>query len=364
MRQVWTFAEIIVICDLFFQMTGVSLIFRHLFEDEDEFIAYTARGVGTGHSKSGQRKKWTRRYYFERDLLAQESQQLEPITFSNKYAGCSVEDIALIWQKIHLNVVRPRETEVHARNKLLLWLDKIHNDLSWNQVSKSYQIGVATAIQYVNEDLLPGIITAYQGSKIISFQNPQQRLTMVEMNKQRGISMAHALYTMDGKHVRCKGAHIKERGSHKHNFKPCFNCLFVIERTFGTVCAYNLDEHATKHDLTMLRESSWFQNLILLTDGWIIMADKGYEGVNFPTIAPTFKKSNKRKKQWPREFWWKLQSARGDSERVFAHFFVNKYKQLSNWHGKGSNAFKKWALNMTCAIIIYNHLKLHNVKVC
>ena len=337
---------------------------QQLFDEEDRFIPYKLRGVGRGHSKTGQRKKWTKKSYFEIDLLRKDLRELGPFAFTNKFAGCSPADVVFIWRKIRKHVIRPRETEVHARNKLLMWLDKLHNDLSWNQVKVSYQIGKATAIQYVNDDLLPGMLTAYEGSDIISFQNEQVRRRMMAVNKKRGKSMAHALYTMDGKHVRCLGSHIKVRMSHKHKFKPCFNCLFVIERTFGTVCAYNLDECATKHDLTMLRQSSWYQNLIELTDGWIIMADKGYVGVNFPTIAPCLKKNDKRKKLYSHDFWFNLQTARSDSERVFAQFFVNKYKQLAYWPGKGPNAFRNWAMNVTCGIIVYNEFKLLHARVC
>jgi len=344
-------------------MTGESLILRYLFEDEDELIPYKIQGVGTGHSKTGQRKKWNKRYFFEMDLFGKELREVGRFAFTNKFAGCSPDDVLYIWRKIRQHVIRPRETEVHARNKLLLWLDKLHNDLSWNQVSVRYQIGVATAIEYVNKDILKGMINAYEGSDVVSFQNQQQRLRMVALNKQMQKKMAHALYTMDGKHARCKGSHIDVRMSHKYKFKACFNCLFVIERTFGTVCAYNLDECATKHDLTILRESWWYQKLFESIDGWIILADKGYEGVDYPNIAPALRRTTKRRKLWPKSFWNNMNGARSDSERVFAHFFVNKFKQLANWHGKGPNAFRNWALNVTCGVIIYNELKLKNVKV-
>ena len=279
-------------------MNGNSLLSRELFEDEHEFIPYKVRGVGTGHSKTGQRKKWKKRYWFEQDLLSRESRMLGPEKFSNKYAGCSAQDVRFIWSKIHQHVIRPRETFVHSRNKLLLWLDKLHNDLNWDHISKAYKIGVATAIEYV-KDLLQGIIKAYEGSDIISFYSEDTRLRMIEINKQRGVRMANALFTMDGKHAKCRGLNIPERRSKKYNNHiPCFTALFVIERTFGTICAYNVDQECTKHDITVLRESSWYQNLLELTNGWIIMADKGYVGDNPRNIAATFKRNSNRRHQW------------------------------------------------------------------
>ncbi len=72
----------------------------------------------------------------------------------------------------------------------------------------------------------------------------------------------------------------------------------------------------------------------------------------------------KSRKNWSPHFWSEFQVARSDSERIFAHFFVNYFVQLSNWPGKGEKSFKKWALNVTSAIIIYNECKLRNARVC
>ena len=340
------------------------MILSDLWEDDSDFIPFKAGGVGTGHSKSGTRKSWKKRFFFEQDLVARGLRILGKDRFQSKYAGCSQSDIDFFWEKIERHVIRPRESKIHARNKLLLWLDKVHNDLSWRQVSDSYQIGVATAIQYVH-NLLAGFIKAYKGTDVISFPNAPQRMRMVSANKQRGKHMPHALYTMDGKHARCRGSTFPERMSPKYKGKHAYyNCLFLVERCFGTICAYNLDEASTKHDLDVLRESAWFQNLEQLADGWIIMCDKGYVGVEALNVAATARMNMGVRKQYSPHFWRELQLARGDSERIFSHFFVNKFKQLSNWSGKGPKSFRDWALNVTCGIIVYNELKLRNAKPC
>ena len=347
---------------MFLQITKNSLVFEELFEGEQSRISFKLTGVGKGRSNTGSRRKWTKRSHFEKDLLQTELLELGEEVFTNKFAGCSPDTVKFIWNKIRNSVIRPREQEVHGRNKLLLWLHKLHGDLSWNEVSASYHIGVATAIGYVR-DVLFGMMEAYKDSNIISFPKQDQRLRMVELNKRIEKEMPHALYTMDGKHARCLGARKRERRSQKYNFHPAFNALFVTERTFGTVCAFNLDESCRKHDITILRESKWFNSLELIANGWIIMADPGYLGSQTDNIAATMKYTSKKKRnQWSPEFWKELQLARADAERVFAHFFVNKFPQLANWKGKGPNAFKDWALNVTCGIIVYNELKLRHAR--
>ena len=340
--------------------TGYPLNF---LDDDEHFIEYELRGVGTGHSKSGIRKKWKKKHYFEQDLLTLSLRELGADGFASKFCGCSVNDILYIWNNIKKRVLRAKETEIHARNKLLLWLDKLHNDLKWKQIKSRYQIGIKTAVDYV-DDILNGIIDSYKNTNVISFPTEQQKLKMVKMNKLLRKPMPHALFTMDGKHARCFGAKCKKRLSYKYKFIPCFNVLFLIERAFGTVCAFNLDEHTSKHDITILRESSWFQNLEELTNGWIVMADKGYIGHDASNIAACLRSNMSGREKYSPQFWEQLKIARSDSERVFAQFFFNKFYQLANWKGKGVNSFKDWALNVTCCIIIYNELKIRNVKLC
>jgi len=332
---------------------------EHILTDEDH-IDYVKRGVGMGHTVSGAKKTWKKKYFFDEDLFNKDLTVLGAVEFTTKY-GYSAENIDYIWNKIKYYSLTPTEDEIHGRNKLLLWLDTLHNDLKLKQIQRDYKIGTKTADNYINS-ILHGLIKTYKGTGIISFPNERQKQRMVKFNKILQKEMANALFTMDGKHAKCLGICYKERLSHKYHFIPCFNCLFVIERTFGTICAFNLDKSATKHDLTVLRESEWFQDLVTLTNGWIIMADKGYIGHDTANIAACIRTDMKLRKFWSPHFWKQFQIARSDSERAFAHFFVNKFSKLANWKGKGPKSYQKWALNVTCAIIIYNDLKLRNAK--
>ena len=240
-----------------------------------------------------------------------------------------------------------------------MYLDKIHNSLSWVQVSQDYSIGASTAMGYVDH-ILNAILTSFSNSKIISFPTPAQRKRMVQVNVKRGVKMPYVLFTLDGKHARCTGRHRRERRSFKFHWLPAFNALFIIERVFGSVVAFNLDGAATKHDSRILRESEFFRHINELLCGWVVLGDKAYGGIDSDNIAAGMKKNDKRKAAYSKDFWHCFHGARGDSERAFAHFFFNKYTQLNHWTGKGDGSFVDWAKNVTCCIALYNFVKLSN----
>ena len=194
--------------------------------------------------------------------------------FAAKFAGCSPDDVMYIWNKIKGNVIKaPYETEIHALNKMLMWLDKLKNNISWKALSRYYHVSDDTAKKYVRHVLL-GIVETYKKSTIISFPTELGMQTMVEINKIKGAPMPNCCLSMDGKHCMCKGARRNRMSKKLNHHKPCFNALFLAERTLNTIVAFNLDESSTKHDISVLRESHWFQNIEELAHGWCIMADK------------------------------------------------------------------------------------------
>ena len=169
----------------FIQDLITAALLDELLDLDEKFIDYKKRGVGKGRTKSGKRKSWKKNDYFEHDLLTLNLDKLGEKEFSNKYAGCSHDDVLYLWSNIRSEVIRPKETEFHARNKLLMWLDKLHNNLSWKKLHRDYKIGISTSIEYV-DDLCSGFLKAYEGSSIISFPTESQRLKMVKLNKQKG----------------------------------------------------------------------------------------------------------------------------------------------------------------------------------
>ena len=90
-----------------------------------DLIPYKKMGVGRGFTKNGERKKWTKNYYFEQDLLHIFASELKPSVFRSRFAGYSPAEIKWFFETIKHNAIRPKETYFHARNKLLLWLDKL-----------------------------------------------------------------------------------------------------------------------------------------------------------------------------------------------------------------------------------------------
>ena len=117
--------------------------------DDMDSIEFRLKGVGKGHSRTGVRKKWTKQYYFEQDLLAKFKLELGDLEFSRKFCGYSADEKNFLWDKIKCNATKPKETNVHARNKLLLWLDKLHNNLKWKEIKLQYKIGTVTAMNYI-----------------------------------------------------------------------------------------------------------------------------------------------------------------------------------------------------------------------
>ena len=96
--------------------------------------------------------------------------------------------------------------------------------------------------------------------------------------------MLFQLYTLDEKHALCTGRNVAERHNFKYRWLPCYKVLFLTERVFGTVCAFDMDEAASKHDSTVLRDSKFLRDADGILDGWMVMADKGYTGSKTSTV--------------------------------------------------------------------------------
>lgn len=323
------------------------------------FIDYKKKGVGSGHSKTGKRKRWRKDTFFEQDLLTHYQNKLSTDAFKATFAGYTPKQIDWFFNKIKIKTIRVRETEWHCRNKLMLWLDKLHNCLKYQQIAEKYRIGKATAKSHIT-DITKGILKSYENVNIVKFPDSQERQEMVKLLKQKGAPTPYALFSLDGSHPRCKGMKFEERLSSKHGFHPCFNVLFVIERVLGTICAFNIDSAATKHDITVLRESWFYKQLDEILDGWVILADKGYVGVyndGVKCIAAVLKDNMEGRKHFSGKFWHKVNIARSDSERIFGDFFHNKFSQLGKWSGKSRQTYLEFSANVICCVILYNAVK-------
>ena len=331
-----------------------------ILDNEYRGISFKNKGVGRGHAKSGQRQKWTKKYFFEQDLLQKYSREMTSKEFKATFASYSPKQLSWFFDTIKAQLIRPKETEFHARNKLLLWLDKLHNSLSGQQMRSKYKIGIQTAYSHV-QDVLKAIVISYQDENVVRFPTEEERLQMITILKLRNAEMPDALFALDGSHARCTGRNVTERLSFKYRWLPCFNVLFVTERVLNTICAFSLDPAARKHDVTVLREAWFYSELDEIMDGWIILADKGYTGCDHEVncIAAVLKENMDNRKLLSKKYWRSMNVARGECERVFGDFFHNKFTQLSHWPGKSKQTFIDFSANVISCIILYNVMKVN-----
>ena len=183
--------------------------------EEHCFIEYKKGGVGRGKTKSGEKKSWKKKEYFELDLLELYKTEMTENEFQTRFAGYNAQDVEWFFSTISKHVIRPKETYCHARNKLLLWLDKMHNCLSGAEMKVKYKIGRSTAVSHV-KDVLQGILKTYKNKDVVAFPDENQRVKMVKILKQKGQSMPYVLFSLDGSRTRCTGRKFKERMSHKY----------------------------------------------------------------------------------------------------------------------------------------------------
>ena len=139
----------------------------------------------------------------------------------------------------------------------------------------------------------------------------------------------------------------------------------ILINEFYTLLLYQ----AKKHDITILRESTFFQTIDHELGAWIVLADKGYVGIETELIAPALKDSSKKRKKFNetvnhhQTFWKAFNDARNDSERQFAQFFYNRFKILGNWPGRSKDTFNEWARCVVCCIILFNSSRLRNQQI-
>ena len=250
-------------------------MWAHEWVHDDEYvpIPFKLKGVGIGHAKSGKRQSWTKKPYFDTDLLVILEKKMSLRKFKARFIHTPSE-VRWFFKMIQARAVRPLETPAHARNKLLLYLDRFHNCLSGEQMSDKYQIGCKTAYDHCS-DIVQAILSTYADKNPISFPTMQERPQMVSILKLKKRPAPTALFSVDGSDLRCTGRHIAERRSRKYRWLPCFKITAVIERVLGTVCAVNVEPASTVHDIKTLRQAAFFQDIEKTMSGWIILSDKG-----------------------------------------------------------------------------------------
>ena len=199
-----------------------------IMEDAVPPLRFRKTGVGTGHSKNGPRRRWRKKYYFEQNLMTKFQRELSEAEFKSRFASYSPRELDWFFDTIKHELIRPRETLCHAKNKLLLWLDKLHNCLSGLQMKQQYQIGIKTAYSHVH-DVLTAVLKTYENSNVIRIPTIPEREKMMRILQTRRAPLPHAIFSLDGSHARCTGRHIRERLSFKYHWLPCtFAFVYVL----------------------------------------------------------------------------------------------------------------------------------------
>ena len=199
-----------------------------IFEDDEDELQFKKRGVGRGHSAHGQRKRWKKRVFFEGDLVDKFNRELGAKAFKITYI-LTAKQITQFFETIKEQAIRPKESTVHSRNKLLLWLDRMHNCLSGQQMANRYHIGVQTAFSHI-QDILRAILVTYNGKNIVRFPTMAERHSMVKILKSKNAYMPDALFAVDGSHLRCTGRHIAERRSRKYKWYVPNTCTLICSQ--------------------------------------------------------------------------------------------------------------------------------------
>lgn len=316
----------------------------------------------------------------EQDLVAVFEKKLIPARFKARFIY-SPQQVRWFYETIKEHAIRPKETMHHSRNKLLIFFHKLHCSLAGSQMADAYEIGIATAFSHVS-DVVRAILKSYKQSEAISFPSMEERRLMEQILKRKGDKMPSAIFAVDGSHLRCTGRNVAERRSFKYSWYvtlsfslclahththcicsrrlPCFGVHVICERIFGTVVAFNIDKAASKHDLTALRDSWFYNTLDEIMNDWLCLCDKGYTGSQneLKCMAVALKKGKKSMRHlFSKKYWKDFNTCRNSVEHLFAHVFSNKFTQLGHWPGKSRETFIEFCANVICSIIVYNVLK-------
>lgn len=245
-----------------------------IHDDEYVPIPFKLKGPGIGHAANGKRQSWIKDPYFDGDLLSILEARMSMRKFKARFIHTPSE-IRWFFDTIKENAVRPLETMHHSRNKFLLFLDRVHNCLSGEEMSDKFRIGCKTAYDHCAEITKAILLTYGPNTDVISFPTMLERKKMSDILRVQNRPIPSALFAVDGSDTRCTGRHINERLSFKYGHHlPCFKVTFIGDRLLGSVCAVNIEPASTMHDIKTLRRSVWFQSIEKTMNGSIILADK------------------------------------------------------------------------------------------
>ena len=222
--------------------TQTSFTLDWALDLEYQPLKFKTNKIGSGHSKTGTRRRWKKSDYFEQDLLQLFADKFTTKRFKTRFIY-SPKELNWFFNTIKKHLMRPQKTEQHACNKLLLFMDKLRNCLSGEAMSDKYLLGVKTCYDYVS-DVVRAILESYNGRDPIAFPNISDRVQMVEILQRQGRPMPTALFSVDASDTRCTGRHISERCAYKYRVCHCFfhsfvyHCIVIVAACFQNDIRY------------------------------------------------------------------------------------------------------------------------------
>ena len=264
---------------------------------------------------------------------------------------------------INKNFSKKYDTFIKTRNKLLLFLNFLHTKGNLNELTNLWKINV-NLIKIFVLDVIAAILLYYKDDKeIIGVPTHECQVLMKNILELTNEKLVDAIFYLDGTHELCLGKNDVNKRSWKYRWQAAYSHLFVIDRIFGMVIAINCGNPAKKHDLKVLKESSFGINFSeLMNDLFYCLADSAYVSFNKKNLAPMPKKSSIIYKLLEKEFKNEHKHCRSKVEHFFSHFFINQFCRLNKWPFKGKKSLQFLNCCMITAIIFWNQIKIWKIQ--
>lgn len=238
-----------------------------------------------------------------------------------------------------------------------MWINFLHSNAKWFDVAERYKLRQTTAMNYVVH-VLKAILKAFHGTKdIISVPSLHNQNIMHDILINKGETLPHGLFIVDGTHKRTLGKNDADKRSYKFKWRAAKSFMFVIDRIQRKVCGISLGHPPRNNDITIWKQSMLNKNINSYFDKkYPILGDPGYIGANSTYMAAMCR--TKKRKTMSRGFCKAHCKARVKVEHFFGYFFRNQFPKLANWFCTGKNALILWNIHILCAIILTNTLSL------
>lgn len=284
--------------------------------------------------------------------------------WTNKYGCYTPEDIKAFHLKIFKNFKKPKDDFIKSRNKLLLFINFLHTKGNLSQLTYLWPCGLSALKIYIIDVIAAILFTYHDVSDIIFVPNHEIQHLMSDILLIANKDINQAVFHLDNTHKLCLGQKDKDKRSWKFHWKAAWSHLFVMDRIFGIVVACNIGNPARKHDLTILKESNFGINFKdLMGDLKYCLADSAYLYFNEKQFAPLPKRSTITYKLLDKDFRKQHKLCRVKIENFFALFFINQNIRLTEWPFIRETSVELLNCVMICAIILWNQVKLFNIKV-